>query len=234
MNHSSRRAVAGLSLGASIGLTALALAVPLLAHADSAQIASRIYPWRSDRLTLEIPADVRFRSGPRWHLTVRAAQRTLKYVIVENGRITAKPHACFSLIPLCIGYGTHIDRPVHVELTGPALRQITIKGAGRIDLDGIHQNRLALKIEGSGKVSGTGSVGELLVVIDGAGRIDLARMTETDASVRISGAGVVDIAPTKSVMVHIDGAGEVRLHSNPAQMIQHIDGAGEVIRVAPG
>ncbi|MHB1540611.1 MAG: GIN domain-containing protein [Steroidobacteraceae bacterium] len=233
MNRSHRVGVASLALCAAIGLAALALAVPSLTSADSPRIVSRVYPWRSDRLTLEIPADVHFQPGPRWHLTVRAPERTLKYVIVEHGRISAKPHACFSLIPLCIGYGTHIDHSVHVELTGPALREIKIEGAAKIDLDGIHQDRLALKINGSAQVSGTGSVGELSVVIDGAGRIHLARMTETDANVRISGAGTVDIAPTKSVMVHIDGAGEVRLHSNPPQVIRHINGAGEVVRVAP-
>lgn len=234
MNRLHRVAVAGLSLAAAISLPALALTVPSLARADSAPLASRTYPWRSDRLTLEIPADVHFQPGPRWHLTVSAPERTLKYVIVENGRITAKPHGCFSLIPLCIGYGTQIDHTVHVELTGPALRDIKIEGAATINLDGIHQDRLALKIDGSGKVSGTGSVGQLVVAVDGAGRIDLARLTETDANVRISGTGTVDIAPTKSVMVHIDGAGKVRLHSNPAQVMQHIDGAGEVVRVAPG
>jgi len=234
MNGSHRVGGASLALCAAIGLAALALAVPSLTSAYVSRIASRVYPWHSDRLTLEIPADVHFRPGPHWHLTVRAPERTLKYVIVENGRIRAKPHACFSLIPLCIGYGTHIDHSVHVELTGPALREIKIEGAAKIDLDGIHQDRLALKINGSAQVSGTGSVGELSVVIDGAGRIHLARMTETDANVRISGAGMVDIAPTKSVMVHIDGAGEVRLHSNPPQVIRHIDGAGEVVRVAPG
>ena len=234
MNRLHRVAVAGLSLAAAISLPALALTVPSLARADSAPLASRTYPWRSDRLTLEIPADVHFHPGPRWHLTVRASERTLRYVVVANGRITAKPHACFSLIPLCIGYGTHIDHTVHVELTGPALRDIKIEGAAKIDLDGIHQDRLDLKIDGSARVRGTGSVGELLVAIDGTGRIDLARLTETDASVRIAGAGTVDIAPTKRVMVHIDGAGEVRLHSNPALVIRHIDGAGEVIRVAPG
>ncbi len=234
MNRLHRAAAADFALVAALSLTALALAVPSLARAGSPRIVSRVYPWHSDRLTLEIPADVRFRPGPRWHLSVRAPRRTLKHVTVENGRIMARPHACFSLVPLCIGYGTQIDHAVHVELTGPALRDIKIEGDATIELDGIHQDRLALKIDGSGTVSGTGSVRELLVAIDGAGRIDLARLTETEANVRISGTGTVDIAPTQSVMVHIDGAGKVRLHSNPARVIEHIDGEGEVIRVAPG
>jgi hypothetical protein len=83
-------------------------------------------------------------------------------------------------------------------------------------------------------VRGTGSVGDLVVAIDGAGRIDLGQMTENDAHIGIAGSGTVDIAPTQSVTVRIDGAGEVRLHSDPPQVISHIDGAGEVIRVPAG
>lgn len=218
-------------IGMTLLFAGLALAGSPAAIAGSGPSVSRTYPWRSDRLTLEIPADVRFHPGPRWELRIRAPERTLRHLIVANGRIAAKPHTCFSLVPLCIGFGTQIDHTVHIEITGPALREIKIDGAAKIDLQGVHQDRLTLKIEGSGKVRGTGSVHELVVAIDGSGRIDFGRLTESDAHVGISGAGTVDIAPTRSVTVRIDGAGKVRLHSNPPQVISHINGAGEVIRV---
>ena len=234
MNRVLKLGYAGLSLGLSLGLIPLTLTLPSVAHADTDQRVARSYPWSSDRLVLEVPADVEFHPGARWQLTIRAPERTLDQLVVENGRIEAKPHACFSLVPLCIGYGTQLDDTVQVELTGPALRDIKVDGAAQIDLDGMHQNRLALKIDGSAKVRGTGSVGDLVVAIDGAGRIDLGQMTENDAHIGIAGSGTVDIAPTQSVTVRIDGAGEVRLHSDPPQVISHIDGAGEVIRVPAG
>jgi len=100
-------------------------------------------------------------------------------------------------------------------------------------MDGVHQDRLALTIEGSATVRGSGSVNSADVQIDGAGNIHLAQLDAARARVLIRGSGSVDIAPTDSVSVRIEGSGTVRLHSNPAQVTSHIFGAGEVIKVPP-
>ncbi len=234
MNRIAKFIFAVISAGLSIGLTVLALALPSLAHAGPSRILTREYPWSSSRLTLEVPADVRFHPGPSWHLTIRAPERTLHRLVVENGVIKTKSSGCFSIIPFCIGFGDHIDHNVDVELTGPALRSVKVEGTDTIDLDGVHQNRLRLKIEGSATVRGSGSVDTAAMEIDGAGNIHLAQLTETRARVIIRGSGTVDIAPIDSVRVRIDGAGTVRLHSDPPHVISHIFGAGEVVKVPAG
>ncbi len=226
MNRMVRFALTGLS----VGLGALAVAQPAVAHASDAMV-SRTYPWTSGRLTVAVPAEVAFHPGPTWRMTITAPAGTLSHLIVDNGRITAESHGCFSLIPLCIGYGTGIRGKVHVALTGPALRAIKVEGAARIRLDQLHQNRLAVQIDGSGSVHGSGSVRDLVVRIDGAASIHLAGMTEQHARVLINGTGRVAIAPTDSVSVDINGAGDVRLHSDPPHVSSEIDGAGEVTRV---
>ncbi len=218
-------------IGTVLLLAGLALASPPVALAGSGQAVSRDYAWSSDSLTLEVPADLHFRPGASWHLTIRAPERVLGQLVVEHGVIKARRSGCFSLVPFCIGYGSHIDQRVHIELTGPALRSIRLEGAGDIDLDGLHQDRLMLTLEGSSTVRGSGTVSSASLKIDGAGNIHLARLTETRAQVIIHGSGTVDIAPTDSVSVHIDGAGTVRLHSDPPHVTSHIFGAGDVIKV---
>lgn len=214
-------------------LLGLALASPPVALADSGPIISRQYPWSADHLTLEIPADVHFRPGPSWHLSIRAPRHTLDQLVVENGVIRAKPRECFSLIPFCIGFGAHIGHKVDVRITGPALRAITIEGTGSLDLQRVRQHRLRLTIEGSATVRGAGSVDSASLEIDGAGNIHLAHLSEARARVLIRGSGTVDIAPTDSVSVHIDGSGTVRLHSDPPHVTSRIFGAGEIVKV-PG
>lgn len=231
MNRILKLAFAGISLGISSGLTVLAIAMPSLAHAGSNQVVSRDYPWSADHLTLDVDANVSYHPGPVWHLTVSAPRRELEQLVVRNGRIEAKEHACFSLIPLCFGATSELDHTVDVALTGPALRAIEVDGAGTIDLDGLRQHSLMLKIEGDATVRGNGSVSNTTVDINGAGNIQLAQLTERHARVVIHGSGTVDIAPTESVSVRIDGAGTVRLHSSPARVTSHIYGAGEVIKV---
>lgn len=219
--------------GLAVGLSTLVLALPAVAHAGDA-VVSRTYPWHSDRLTLEVPADVRFRPGATWHLTISAPERTLRELVVKDGRIKVRSHACFSLIPFCIGFGRSVRDSVHVSLTGPALRAINVDGAAKIRLDHVHQDRLALRIDGSASVHGTGAVEDLAVRIDGAGSIHLGRMRAQQARVDINGSGTVGIAPTKRVTVRIDGVGNVRLHSNPPHVSSRIDGVGAVTRVSAG
>lgn len=229
MNRRMKLAATGLA----VGLTAAA-ALPLAAHASPDTVVSRSYPWTSDRLTLQVPADVTYHPGPTWHVTLRAPERTLRELVVTDGLIKAKPHSCFSLIPFCISFGTSVEDTVHVDITGPALRRVKVDGSAKIHLDQVHQDRLTLRIDGSARVRGSGSVNDLAVVIDGSGSVHLGQLTEQRARVEINGAGRVAVAPTESVSVHIHGAGDVRLHSNPPQVSSHIEGAGEVTRVTSG
>ena len=221
-------------IGTALLLAGLAFACPPVALADSGQILSREYAWSSDRLALDIPADVHFHPGTSWHLIIRAPEHVLDQLVVENGRIKSKSHGCFSLVPFCIEFGTHIGHKVDIDLTGPALRAIEVDGAATVDLDGLHQDSLRVKIDGDATVRGSGSVDDANFDIDGAGAIHLAQLTEKRAQVVIHGSGTVDIAPTDSVSVRIDGAGTVRMHSNPLRVSSHIDGAGEVMKVPAG
>jgi hypothetical protein len=226
MNRTPSAALAGLLLG----LTALA-APSGAAHAGDRTVVTRTYLWHSDQLIIEVPADVRYHPAPTWSLTISAPKRTLGELVVGARRIRARPHTCFSLIPFCMSFGTDIHHTVHVYISGPALRVIQLDGSADLALDQVHQDRLAVQIDGSAKVHGSGTVQALLVRIDGVGTVRLAHMSEQRARVRIDGSGTVSIAPTESVSVHIAGAGTVRLHSDPPHVTTHIEGAGDVIRV---
>ena len=226
MTRTPSAALAGLFLG----LTALA-ALPGAAHAGDRTTVTRTYPWHSDQLTLEVPADVHYQPAPVWSLTISAPERTLRELVVEDGRIKSRVHACFSLVPFCMRFGTDIEHTVHVSISGPALRVIRIDGSDDLELDQVHQDRLTVQIDGSGRVHGSGTVQALAVQINGSGAVHLGRMSEQRARVHIDGSGTVSIAPTDSVSVDIAGAGTVRLHSDPAHVTSHIYGAGEVTRV---
>ncbi|MGC8519169.1 MAG: GIN domain-containing protein [Steroidobacteraceae bacterium] len=226
MNRTPSPTLAGLFLA----LTALA-ALPGAAHAGDRTTVTRAYPWHSDQLILEVPADVRYHPAPTWSLTISAPQRTLRELVVGGGRIKAKPHTCFSLIPFCMSFGTDLHHTVQVNLSGPALRVIRVDGSADLALDQVHQDRLALRIDGSANVHGSGTVQQLTVTIDGSGTVHLGHLSEQRAGVHINGNGTVSIAPTDSVSVNIAGVGTVRLHSDPPHVTTHIEGVGEVTRV---
>lgn len=212
MNRIVKLAFASLSLALSVGLAVLALALPSLAHADSSRIVSRDYPWSADHLALDVPADVHFSRGPSWHLSIRGPEHTLDQLIVGNGRIRAKEHGCLSLIPLCIGFGSHIEHTVHVELTGPALRRLTVNSSGKVELSGLHQNRLAVQINGSGSVRSSGTVDDSRFEIDGSGSVDLDGLRQNRLVAEISGSGTISgSGSTRDLKADISGSGDILL-----------------------
>lgn len=212
MNRTVKLAFAVVSLGLSAGLTALALALPSLAHAGPNQMVSRDYPWNSDHLTLDVPADVHFRRGRTWHLTIRGPGHTLDRLVVHNGRIGAKEHGCLSLIPFCVGFGRDIEHTVDVELTGPALRRVTINASDTVDLAGLKQDRLTVRVNGSGAVKSSGTVDETTFDISGSGTIVLEGLHQNRLTTRISGDGSMGgRGSTDDLNANISGAGTLRL-----------------------
>lgn len=212
MNRTVELAFAVASLGLSAGLTGLALALPSPAHAGPYQTVSRDYPWSSDHLTLDVPADVRFRRGPTWHLTIRGPEHTLDRLVVDNGRIGAKEHGCLSLIPFCMGFGTHIEHAVDVEITGPALRRVTINASDTLDLAGLKQDRLTVTVNGSGAVKSSGTVDETTFDIEGSGTVVLDGLHQNRLTALIGGSGsIAGSGTTDDLRADISGSGTLRL-----------------------
>ena len=86
------------------------------------------------------PATCTFQPAAEWHLSIRGPQRLLDRLSVNDGRIAMKH-----------GYHHHTGR-LDIELSGPTLRDITLNGAGKLVLDHLQQDSLAVAIHGSGSV----------------------------------------------------------------------------------
>jgi hypothetical protein len=220
--------IALVSLAATIAVASLT-AWPV--HADSARVVSRDYRWHSERLVLDVPARVHFRTAPQWHLTIRGRERTIERLVVSHGTIRVRSeHHLFGLFDF--SFGDDLGS-VDIDLSGPQLRRITVNGSGKLLLSDLRQERLSVAIRGSGSVTGDGTVTDLDLRIEGSGHLHLAQLRAQDAHVSIAGSGTVAIAPTRSVSVRIEGSGRVRLHSRPSEVSSHVFGSG-VIEMAPG
>ncbi len=212
MNRVLKLAFAGLSLAIATGLTVLALALPSLAHAGPNQVVSRHYPWTSDHLTLDVDANVSYHPAPAWQVTITAPERVLEQLVVQNGRIAAKGHGCFSLVPFCIGFGPNLHHAVDVSIAGPALHRVTLDSSGKVDLVGLRQDRLTVRINGSGAVTGSGTVDDSNLEIGGSGSITLDGLHQNRLTARISGSGTVaGSGSTRDLEADISGSGNMRL-----------------------
>jgi hypothetical protein len=191
---------------------------------DSGPIVTRDYPWDEDRLALDVSGQVTFHPAPTWHLSIRRREGTLNRLVVADGRISEEDHGFF--------FGWHRSHPVQVDLAGPALREATLNGSGSIELQGINQDSLHVRIRGSGSARGSGKVESLTLEIMGSGSARLAQLATANADITIDGSGNADISPTGDTQVTIAGSGDVRLHAHPAQLSTHVYGSGRISEVS--
>jgi hypothetical protein len=189
---------------------------------ERGRIESRDFAWgAADRLELDVPANLHFQPAPQWHLSIRGPQRVLDRIHVGGGRVTtSRPYH-------------HFPGPLEIELSGPALHDVTVNGAGKLVLDGLQQDALTVAIHGSGSVRANGSTDTLNLQIMGSGDAELAQLAVHSSRIIIAGSGAADVAPRDDADVFIAGSGDVRLHTHPKRLSSRVAGSGQIIEM-PG
>jgi Putative auto-transporter adhesin, head GIN domain len=188
-------------------------------QSKSNEVISRDYEWAGDMLELDVAADVVFVPGPQWHLSIRGPQRALDRLTVENGVIRAR-------------HRHRSSGDLKIEVSGPALKGVTINGSGNVALNNVQQDSLGIDIHGSGSVRASGKVDSIKINIMGSGSAAVEKLAVQTATIFIAGSGDVDVAPTDGVDIFIAGAGDVRLHTHPKHINSKIAGSGRVIEVS--
>lgn len=192
------------------------------------------------KINLRTAANVVFMNGAVENVTVTADDnlQTLITTTVENGWL---------VIGLPEGKRYKASRPIVVEVTLPALSEITLSGAGDFSASGIRTDSLILNLTGAGDINLTdlnttslavnlggagdilltGSVNEQVVTISGAGDYEAAGLSSETAVVTISGAGNASVSATGTLDANITGSGDIT-YGGGATVTQNIKGAGEV------
>jgi Putative auto-transporter adhesin, head GIN domain len=185
------------------------------------QVQSRDFAWTGgDRLELDLPGNVHFQPAAEWHLSIRASQRVLDRVSVDGASVSMK-HA----------YHHHLGT-IDIELSGPALRDVTVNGAGKLQLDHLGQDALRIAIHGSGSVRAAGSVDTLKLDIMGSGDAQMEQLAARYSKIFIAGSGDADIAPIDAAEIFIAGSGDVRLHTHPKHLDSKVAGSGRIIELS--
>jgi hypothetical protein len=190
---------------------------------ERGRIESRDFVWGSaDRLELDVPANLHFQPAGEWHLSIRGPRRMLDRIRVGDGRVAvSRPYHRY-------------PGPLEIELSGPALHDITVNGSGKLVLDNLRQDALTVAIHGSGSVRANGSTDRLNVQIMGSGDADLAQLAVQSSKIFIAGSGAADVAPSDDADVFIAGSGHVRLHTHPRHLSSKVAGSGQIIEVLDG
>jgi hypothetical protein len=117
---------------------------------------------------------------------------------------------------------------VQVENLNTSSLDISLSGAGYVNLTGITLDTLVCRLSGAGNISADGSTSILDVKISGMGNFSGGDLTSQIATVDISGAGNATVWATSALNATISGAGSVNYYGNPPTINEQISGIGNV------
>jgi len=208
---------------------------------SSAGTDSRSLPWdNSDRAAIALPANTHYQAGAGDQLVVKGDPVIVSHIRVHNGVVGLDCHGG--------AFFGHDDR-IDITLPGRhAFRTFEVMGTGNMDISGLSQSEVALKVTGAGTisadakvsklamdVSGSGTVeakghtDKLNVDVSGSGKIRAGELETNDANLDVSGLGHIEVAPQGALSVDLSGAGTIYLKKEPRSIQSDISGAGRIV-----
>ena len=166
-------------------------------------------------LTLDVPASVRFKRGPRAEMKVTGPADAVGALRWEGGRLSLKD-------------GMSDLRDLRITITGPQIAGLVLNAPGDVELKGIDQPSLRLDVRSPANVEASGRVTSLAIDTSGIGAIDLEHLEARDAQARLTGVGNIDISATGRVDADLSGAGTIALHRKPAMLNSRSSGLGVI------
>lgn len=172
------------------------------------------------RLTISSSADVTVVLGDTEGLTIEAEDNLLPYITTEVflGDLT---------IGVKLGSAINPTRPIRVTLNAKLLDGLRLNGSGSIDLPGIDQNGLDIKIGGSGNILVSGATDDLTITLGGSGTIDCRDLVAQTARVRLNGSGTITVNATEKIDAGIPGSGTIYT-TGAAAVTESVTGSGSI------
>jgi Putative auto-transporter adhesin, head GIN domain len=121
-----------------------------------------------------------------------------------------------------------LTKPVKYRVSVKDLTGLMISGSGTVTAAKITSSRLAVDINGSGRVTAGGSVDNQDLMISGSGDYQAKDLQTKITTVKISGSGDAAVSVSDSLDIQMSGSGKLTYYGNPPQVTQQISGSGRV------
>lgn len=215
--------------------------------AGSGVVSSKSYQAADfNAISIEYPAEITIRQGTSESVEIEADDNLLPQLSAEvrNGTLHIENSEQ--------NWRERVDpsETVVISITVVDLNRVQFPTAGKMQIEGVETDSLAVSVSGAGDVtltdlvadqlevslSGAGNIdaeGEgqsLQLAISGLGNFDGGDLKSQDASVQISGAGSATVWVEGTLDANISGAGSIDYYGDP-QVNERISGVGNVSKV---
>ena len=197
-------------------------------------------------ISIEYPAEVIVRQGNTESITIEAEDNLLPQLVAEvrNGTLH------FENTERNWGARVNPTKTVMLTIIVVDLNEVQFPTAGKMQIEGLETDSLAVSVSGAGDVtltelvagklefslSGAGNIiadgdsDSLQLRISGLGNFNGGDLKSQDADVQISGAGSATVWAEQTLDANISGAGSIDYYGDP-EVSEHISGVGNVSKV---
>lgn len=122
------------------------------------------------------------------------------------------------------------DEACLVRITMPELTEITIDGAGDVQIKDFKGDSFEYNLRGAGDLRIAGETQDLEINLNGAGHIDARRLHADEVLVDLAGAGSVDVYAVESFRGNVSGVGNITYYGDPEHVRERVTGIGSIDR----
>ncbi|SHH57184.1 head GIN domain-containing protein [Flavobacterium defluvii] len=187
--------------------------------------------------------DVNLVAGKEGKITIKGEENLLSYIKVEVEDNTLKIH---------IEKFTNIRPTKSVEIVVPfeKISELSLSGSGNVaSKDVIKNDKLAVKLSGSGdfnlpvdadnlelNVSGSGNINlkgtadNFTTKLSGSGDIDASNLKSKNVIANVSGSGNTKVSSNESLIARVAGSGNIKYTGNPEKRDVKVSGSGNITK----
>src|SRR5262249_21913460 len=105
--------------------------------------------------------------------------------------------------------GYSASKTVSLRITLPDLENISTRGAGKINVTDVKNDKIEFHSTGASEVEASGQTKAVTIESTGAGDINVSNLKAEKATVRVTGAASVDVYASDQLDANVSGAGHV-------------------------
>ncbi len=171
-------------------------------------------------LRIEGTAKVYLRQGTAQSIEVEADDNIIDDVVTEEEN---------GILVVGLQGGSYHETTVNLYVTLPQIDDVEISGAGDITgRNNFQSASIRCHIDGTGRISISGTAASQIVVIDGAGSVDNFGLVTQRSSTTINGTGDIEVNATERFDGVINGVGNITYDGNPVQVQTTVNGIGRI------
>lgn len=124
-----------------------------------------------------------------------------------------------------------VSEPIIVRIAVPNIEALSVSGAGRVDVDGMSNDRFELDVNGAPTIRVAGVTKVLDISSNGAAKVDTHKLAASTAIVESNGVSKIEVDVKDQLDVTISGPSQVTYEGDPV-VKKTIHGPGKLERKA--